>query len=51
MIFKDLPFLERLEKVKETGVGAFEFWEWKNKGRLPEMYFLNVQVAKLTNKI
>jgi hydroxypyruvate isomerase len=30
-IFTNLPFLERLEKVKETGVEAFEFWEWKPK--------------------
>lgn len=31
MLFKDLPFLERLERVKETGVGAFEFWDWAHK--------------------
>ena len=30
-IFTKLLFLERLEKVKETGVDAFEFWEWKPK--------------------
>jgi hydroxypyruvate isomerase len=31
MIFKDLPFLQRLEKVKNSGVDAFEFWEWMPK--------------------
>jgi len=31
MIFRHLPFLERLEKVKEAGVTAFEFWGWQNK--------------------
>ena len=31
MIFSSLPFLERLDKVRETGLSAFEFWDWRNK--------------------
>ena len=31
MIFNYLPFLERLEKVKEVGVSAFEFWDWTKR--------------------
>jgi hydroxypyruvate isomerase len=31
MIFKDLPFLERLDRVADSGIGAFEFWRWDNK--------------------
>jgi hydroxypyruvate isomerase len=31
MIMTDLPFLERMERVKRLGYPAFEFWEWKNK--------------------
>lgn len=31
MIMTDLPFLERMERVKRLGYPAFEFWEWKKK--------------------
>jgi hydroxypyruvate isomerase len=31
MIMTDIPFLERMERVKRLGYPAFEFWEWKNK--------------------
>ncbi len=31
MIMTDLPFLERMERVKRLGYPAFEFWEWRNK--------------------
>ena len=31
MIMTDIPFLERIERVKRLGYPAFEFWEWKNK--------------------
>jgi hydroxypyruvate isomerase len=31
MIMTELPFLERMERVKRLGYPAFEFWEWKNK--------------------
>ena len=31
MIMTDLPFLERMERVKRLGYPAIEFWEWKNK--------------------
>ena len=31
ILFNYLPFLERLEKVKDVGVSAFEFWDWTNK--------------------
>jgi hydroxypyruvate isomerase len=31
MILTELPFLERMERVKRLGYPAFEFWEWKNK--------------------
>ena len=31
MIFNDSPFLERMERVKEAGFKAFEFWDWRNK--------------------
>lgn len=30
MVFKG-PFIERLAKVSEAGVSAFEFWDWLNK--------------------
>ncbi len=31
MIFKPLPFLERLEAVARSGCPAFEFWRWQDK--------------------
>lgn len=31
MIMTDIPFLERIERVKRLGYPAFEFWNWKNK--------------------
>jgi hydroxypyruvate isomerase len=31
MVFNDTPFLKRLEKVKEAGLSAFEFWGWMEK--------------------
>ena len=31
MILTEVPFLERMERVKRLGYPAFEFWEWKNK--------------------
>lgn len=31
MIMTDLPFLERMERVKRLGYPAFEFWDWKSK--------------------
>ncbi len=31
MILTQMPFLERMERVKQLGYPAFEFWEWKNK--------------------
>lgn len=31
MIMTEIPFLERMERVKRLGYPAFEFWEWKNK--------------------
>ncbi|HLG15407.1 MAG TPA: TIM barrel protein [Blastocatellia bacterium] len=31
MILTQIPFLERMERVKQLGFPAFEFWEWKNK--------------------
>jgi len=31
MLFNNLPFLNRLEKVKDAGVTAFEFWDWTSK--------------------
>ena len=31
MIMSKMPFLERMERVKQLGYPAFEFWEWKNK--------------------
>src|SRR5436853_7908213 len=31
MILTQIPFLERMEHVKQLGYPAFEFWEWKNK--------------------
>ncbi|MFB0523590.1 MAG: TIM barrel protein, partial [Candidatus Bathyarchaeia archaeon] len=31
MVFSYLPFLERLEKAKEVGVSAFEFWGWSSR--------------------
>ena len=31
MIMAKIPFLERMERVKQIGYPAFEFWEWKNK--------------------
>jgi len=31
MIFSDAPFLKRLERVREAGLSAFEFWGWMEK--------------------
>jgi hydroxypyruvate isomerase len=31
MIFRDLPFLERLQRVAAVGAPAFEFWRWDDK--------------------
>ncbi|MEK6301194.1 MAG: TIM barrel protein [Acidobacteriota bacterium] len=31
MILTEVPFLERMERIKKLGYPAFEFWEWKNK--------------------
>jgi len=31
MIMTELPFLERMDRVKRLGYPAFEFWDWKNK--------------------
>lgn len=31
MIWNDLPFLERLKKVKEAGFSHYEFWPWQGK--------------------
>src|SRR2546426_12220545 len=31
MIMTEIPFLERIDRVKRLGYPAFEFWEWKTK--------------------
>jgi len=31
MILTEVPFLERMDRIKKLGYPAFEFWEWKNK--------------------
>jgi hydroxypyruvate isomerase len=31
MIFRDLPFLDRIDAVKAAGLDAVEFWGWGNK--------------------
>jgi hydroxypyruvate isomerase len=31
MIMTDIPFLDRMERVKRLGYPAFEFWDWKSK--------------------
>jgi hydroxypyruvate isomerase len=31
MILTEIPFLERMERIKQIGYTAFEFWAWKNK--------------------
>jgi len=31
MVFSGIPFLKRLEKVREAGLSAFEFWGWMDK--------------------
>jgi hydroxypyruvate isomerase len=31
MILTQMPFLERMMRVKQLGYPAFEFWDWKNK--------------------
>lgn len=31
MILTEVPFLERMDRIKRLGYPAFEFWEWKNK--------------------
>jgi len=31
MILTEIPFLERMDRIKQLGYPAFEFWEWKNK--------------------
>jgi len=30
-IFREFPFIERIIKVAELGLPAFEFWNWRNK--------------------
>jgi hydroxypyruvate isomerase len=36
MIYKPLPFAERLAAVKRSGYSAYEFWGWQNKD-MPEI--------------
>jgi hydroxypyruvate isomerase len=31
MIYRELPFLERIDAVAESGFSAFEFWGWRSK--------------------
>jgi hydroxypyruvate isomerase len=31
MLFRDRPFLDRIDAVAEAGLKAFEFWGWKDK--------------------
>ena len=31
MVFRPLPFVERLEAVARAGYDAFEFWNWQDK--------------------
>jgi hydroxypyruvate isomerase len=31
MIMTNMPFLDRMDRVKQLGYPAFEFWEWKSK--------------------
>lgn len=31
MIMTEIPFIERMERIKQIGYTAFEFWEWKSK--------------------
>ena len=31
LLFSEFPFLERIEKAKESGFEAIEFWYWKDK--------------------
>ena len=31
MIFRELPFLDRIDAVAEAGFPAFEFWGWRSK--------------------
>jgi hydroxypyruvate isomerase len=31
MIMTEIPFIERMERVKRIGYPAFEFWDWKSK--------------------
>jgi hydroxypyruvate isomerase len=31
MIMTEIPFLERMERIKQIGYPAFEFWDWKSK--------------------
>ena len=31
MIYPDLPFHEKIDKLREAGFSTFEFWAWKDK--------------------
>ena len=31
MVYRDRPFLDRIDRAAELGVEAVEFWEWENK--------------------
>jgi hydroxypyruvate isomerase len=31
MIMTEIPFLQRMERIKQIGYAAFEFWDWKSK--------------------
>ena len=47
MIYRELPFLERIDAVAESGFSAFEFWDWRSKDiegiiKRKQKYNLNV---------
>jgi hydroxypyruvate isomerase len=31
MIMTEIPFIQRMERIKKIGYPAFEFWDWKSK--------------------
>src|SRR5262245_14870738 len=31
MILTEIPFLDRIDRIKRLGFSAFEFWDWKSK--------------------
>jgi hydroxypyruvate isomerase len=52
MIYPDLPFIERLDKLSQAGFSTFEFWAWKDKdlGELESRVGQGMRVATFSGQ-